>query len=682
MSVGKWNFKRTELLLVGDFNARCPSWNPSDPLSPAGQVLALEFLRLGLHQCVSSPTHLLPDGSLGSTLDLVLLSRPSLLGNVSTLPPLGSSDHLSVLCRIHLTPRRSHESAYVGRKLWCFEKADPDKVIKCLQDADWGPVSTAPDIDTAWSYWQDIILAIADKTIPSKVVKRVKPKNPYVTPCIVQAIKAKRAALRRLKKHPTAANKDSFKLARNRVTHLLRKSERAHATSLHRSLRLSPSASTSSDFWHHMKVLQGKVKTSIIPDLFSPDSSLVTTAAGKADLLNTFFATQTVLPGADTSIPDEASLPFNDRSFSSLSTTPVEVFDVLRSLHEHKAPGFDGLPPRLLKLCAAGIAKSLCVLFNRSFSDGCFPSAWKSALVVPVFKKGARDSPSNYRPIALLPIMSKVMERIVHNKLYSFLQPWFNQHQSGFKKKDGTVAQLIRLVQEWSESLDRSEYVGLVFFDLKRAFDRVWHRGLLTKLRAAGVSGQAYAWFSSFLSGRRQATIVDGAMSEFCDLHAGVPQGAILSPLLFSIYVNDIPSCTSLSGSTNLFADDTSLFVVDQSVSTLSTKLQICVDSLSKWFDSWLLTVNTSKSAVMVIHPKKKASAEVLVSINGCDLPQVSSHRHLGLVINDTLTWSSHVDSVVSKASARIGLLRRLKHRTSALICRDLYQFCIRPVLE
>ena len=360
----------------------------------------------------------------------------------------------------------------------------------------------------------------------------------------------------------------------------------------------------------------------------------------------------------------------------------MEVFDVLRSLHEHKAPGFDGLPPRLLKLCAAGIAKSLCVLFNRSFSDGCFPSAWKSALVVPVFKKGARDSPSNYRPIALLPIMSKVMERIVHNKLYSFLQPWFNQHQSGFKKKDGTVAQLIRLVQEWSESLDRSEYVGLVFFDLKRAFDRVWHRGLLTKLRAAGVSGQAYAWFSSFLSGRRQATIVDGAMSEFCDLHAGVPQGAILSPLLFSIYVNDIPSCTSLSGSTNLFADDTSLFVADQSVSTLSTKLQICVDSLSKWFDSWLLTVNTSKSAVMVIHPKKKASAEVLVSINGCDLPQVSSHRHLGLVINDTLTWSSHVDSVVSKASARIGLLRRLKHRTSALICRDLYQFCIRPVLE
>ena len=125
MSVGKLNFKRTELLLVGDLNARCPSWNPSDPLSAAGQMLAPEFLRLGLHQCVSSPTHFLPDSSLGSTLDLVLLSRPSLLGNVSTLQPLSSSDHLSVLCRIHLTPRRSHESAYVGKKLSCFEKADP-----------------------------------------------------------------------------------------------------------------------------------------------------------------------------------------------------------------------------------------------------------------------------------------------------------------------------------------------------------------------------------------------------------------------------------------------------------------------------------------------------------------------------------------------------------------------------
>ena len=205
-----------------------------------------------------------------------------------------------------------------------------------------------------------------------------------------------------------------------------------------------------------------------------------------------------------------------------------------------------------------------------------------------MFKKGSRDCPGNYRPIALLPVLNKTMERIVHNKVYSFLRPWFNHHQSGFKKRGGTVPQLICLVQQWSEALDHSEYVGVVYFDLKKAFDRVWHRGLLAKLRAAGITCQAYAWFSSFFSGRQQATVVDGAMSEFSALHAGVPQGAILSPLLFSIYVNDVPSCNSTGGSTNLFADDTSLFTVDQDVSTLSTKMQSCVNSVSAWFDKWL----------------------------------------------------------------------------------------------
>ena len=398
--------------------------------------------------------------------------------------------------------------------------------------------------------------------------------------------------------------------------------------------------------------------------------------------MNTFFAQQTVLPGADTSVPDEASLPHNDHSFSTLSTTPVEVFDALAALHEGKAPGLDGLPPGLLNFCAPGIAVSLSALFNRSFSAGYFPSAWKSALVVPVFKKGSRDCPGNYRPIALLPILSKTMERIVHNKVYSFLRPWFNHHQSGFKKRDGTVPQLIRLVQQWSEALDRSEYVGVIYFDLKKAFDRVWHRGLLAKLRAAGITGQAYAWFSSFLSSRQQATVVDGSMSEFSALHAGVPQGAILSPLLFSIYVNDVPSCNSTGGSTNLFADDTSLFTVDQDVSTLSTKMQSCVDSLSAWFDRWLLTVNTAKSAVMVIRSKRKPPVSLSVSIKGCVLPQTPFHRHLGLVVNDTLTWSTHVDSIVSKASSRIGLLRRLKCSTSPLVVRDLYLYCVRPVIE
>ena len=179
------------------------------------------------------------------------------------------------------------------------------------------------------------------------------------------------------------------------------------------------------------------------------------------------------------SVPSSRNGPPSVVSFVSISTTPCEVYDVLKSLKVRKACGLDGLTPGLLRFCAVGVASSLAVLFNRSFSDGVFPTAWKSALVIPVFKKGVRSNSGNYRPIALLSIVSKAMERIVYAKLRSFLGPWLNINQSGFRKRDCTVPQLIRLCQQWSEAVDSSHYVGVVFFDLKKAFDRVWHRGLL-----------------------------------------------------------------------------------------------------------------------------------------------------------------------------------------------------------
>ena len=194
------------------------------------------------------------------------------------------------------------------------------------------------------------------------------------------------------------------------------------------------------------------------------------------------------------------------------------------------------------------------------------------------------------------------MERLVLDKLPLFLNSWLSPAQSGFKKKDGTVSQLTRLTQLWSEAIDNSDYVGVVFFDLSKAFDKVWHKGLLYKLRAAGICGPAYNWFVSFLADRCQATVVDGHQSPFLPLHAGVPQGAILSPLLFSIYMNDIPSPEL---STNLFADDTSVYALGRTEQHLSLSLQSRVDAVCAWFRKWLLTVNSTKFATMVIRSRR-----------------------------------------------------------------------------
>ena len=205
-----------------------------------------------------------------------------------------------------------------------------------------------------------------------------------MTPSLEKIIKDESAAFRKFKHEKSNASRTEFNCLRSKTTHLLRKAARVYATTLHRQTRLHPSPIASTNFWDHMKAISGKVKTTVIPDLQGPDGT-VSTALEKATLLNSFFVNQTILPGADTNVPDVSCINENDSTFTSLHCTPCEVYKILSTLDCHKAPGADGITPRLLRECASGISVSLSLLFNRSFTSGQFPSAWKDALVIPVF---------------------------------------------------------------------------------------------------------------------------------------------------------------------------------------------------------------------------------------------------------------------------------------------------------
>ena len=419
----------------------------------------------------------------------------------------------------------------------------------------------------------------------------------------------------------------------------------------------------------------------MIPDLVDPKSSaVVSSALAKASLLNEFFADQTRLDTGSAS-PDTSSLFPNPDNLTSLHTTPSKVYDVLSHLPVKKAGGLDGITPHLLRACAPGVAVSLASLFNRSFCEGVFPSAWKRALVIPAFKRGDKSNPTNYRPISLLSSVAKVAERIVFDIVYPFISPQLSDRQSGFRKKDGTSLQLIRLVQQWSEAVDDGCYVGVIFFDLKKAFDKVWHDGLLAKLEMLGVRGVALSWFRNYLAGRSQCTDVAGKTSEFTDLHAGVPQGAILSPLLFIAYVNDLPQLAP-SCDVNLFADDTSASVQAKTASALSVKLQTAVAECSTWFDKWFLSINDKKSEFLVVRSRNMKPLSLSLRLNGVDIPQVSVHKHLGVLFNQFLSWSDHVRYVSTGACRKIGLLRRLRTRLGSLVIRQLYCTSIRPAIE
>ena len=446
-------------------------------------------------------------------------------------------------------------------------------------------------------------------------------------------------------------------------------------------MRLNSSPHTAGHFWKFVARVTGKGKSSVIPDLVDPESPTVaTSSSAKATLLNTFFVSQTRL-NTGSATPDMSSLFVNSDSLTSFRTSPVKVFDVLHYLPVRKAGGLDGLTPRLLKDCAPGIAESLACLFNRSFREGCFPKAWKMALVIPAFKRGDKSNPSNYRPISLLSTVGKVAERIVFDITYAFVSPHLSDHQSGFRKKDGTSLQLTRLVQQWSEALDDGYYVGVIFFDLRKAFDKVWHDGLLAKLDAIGVRGSAFDWFKNYLSGRSQCTDVEGHTSPFSDIAAGVPQGAILSPLLFLIYVNDLPS-HACSSEINLFADDTSASVRAKSPSVPSDKLQSAVVECADWFERWHLSVNHQKSELLVIRSRNTKPVPINLCLDRVVIPQVSTRKHLGLQLNEFLSWSPHVRYISTGACRKLGLLRRLRKRLSPLIVQQLYCSSVRPTME
>ncbi len=681
------DFNNHDVILAGDFNATSPTWSPTDSFNPAGSILEPVFLHLGLTQFVDQPTHVRPNAGniCGSTLDLILSSSPTLVSLVECLPPLGRSDHCVLKASFNFqlsTPPRKIRL----RRIWAYDKVDIGSLNNCLQTADWTSLSSAPTIDSAWSAWKSVFWDLVHTHVPSKLLARPRAQAPWMTDVLRGLIKEKRTAFRAFKASPSAELRTRFCEIRNMVTSRLRKAERQYAQSLHRKNKLCETPSSARQFWQFVNNHLGRTKSSVIPDLVQttlPDRAAqqrcVASDAEKAKLLNEFFVSQTILPDSTKLVPTISQQ--NSKSFSRLHTTPSDVYDILNTLKTTKSAGCDDIPPRLLRICAGGISSSLASLFNRSFSESKVPAEWKKARVVPVFKRGDKSLPTNYRPISLLCVISKVQERIVYNKVLRFLNPFLSVKQSGFRKADGAELQLLRLVQQWSEILDKSCYVGAVFFDLRKAFDKVWHDGLLAKLKAAGVSGKAFDWFTDFLVNRMQCTMVGREMSRDLALHAGVPQGAILSPLLFLIYVNDFPHAVQ-AGNSNLFADDTSLFVSSNDSAILERRLQDAIDQAANWFHKWLVSVNTTKSAVLVFRTRKMRFVPVAVHIDSQPIPQQNSHRHLGLELDEFINWNSHTAVLVRKLSSKLGLLFRVRKRLSGTIIRDIYLTCLLPSLE
>ena len=306
----------------------------------------------------------------------------------------------------------------------------------------------------------------------------------------------------------------------------------------------------------------------------------------------------------------------------------------------------------------------------------------KDANVTPVFKKNDKQNKINYRPISLLPNLGKVFERAVFNHLYKYCQDnglltWRN---SGYKPLDSSVNQLVYIAHKIYQSLENGEDVCFVSLDASSAFDRVWHEGLLFKLKCKGVNGKLLEWFRSYLTNRRQRVVIKGQCSKWAYILAGVPQGSILGPLLFLIYIDDI--IKDIESSILLFADDTSIFETISDPVLSFEKLNRDLARLYIWSNQWLVTFNPTKTAYIIFSKKLILPNYPDLYLGGEQIKKVSTHKQLGIVFNNKMTFDDHIKENCSKAMKRVTVLKRLHNKLPRKSKLTVYTAFIRPILE
>ena len=459
---------------------------------------------------------------------------------------------------------------------------------------------------------------------------------------------------------------------RNLTKAKIREAQRNYEKHLVDNLHVNPRP-----FYSYIKSKQ-KVKDTI-GQLKKDDGSFTENNIETATILNSCFESNFVTE--ESTVPLDFAVRIHDSIFNIDLNIP-NIYHKLLALNPNKTPGPDGIHPYVLKMCSANLSKPLYLLFEQSLATGTLPSDWKTANVTPIYKKGVKSDPNNYRPISLTSQVVKVLESLIRDDILKFLfyHRALSEHQHGFLFGRSCLTNLLESLDDWTTILDTGNAVDIVFLDLRKAFDSVPHKRLMMKLSAYGIQGRIAIWLSEFLQGRLQRVVLNQATSDWTSVTSGVPQGSVLGPLLFLLYVNDIPDL--VQSNLKMFADDIKIYRAIYSISD-SLLLQQDLDRLSEWAQKWLLKFSVPKCIVLPLGNFRTTNYTMTDAsdIQTC-LAQVSQTKDLGVWLTDSLRLTLQCQKAANKAMQVMGMIRRsFKYLTKESFLL-LYKSLIRPHLE
>ena len=646
-------------LIIGDINL--PSTDFSVGTSNAkGRPILEAVADKFLENLVDFPTHL-----RGNSLDCALADE-SVKNNVYSVENIGNlsnSDHCLIKIELDFAPKFNRST----EKVFNWHKGDEEGLKNYLESIDFVELFQEKNANTAWLTLKEVIDDSISRYIPL-TARRKQGDPPWMNSYVKRLVNRKQTKWKRYAKNRTNDNFIGYKEAEKECKKGVSAAKRNFERKIAKSGNKRP-------FNAYVKS-KTKSRTNVGP--LKVNDALITDNKDMAKILNEYFTSvfSREQPGE---VPPADKL-HAESNLSNIVFTAEKVKKKLQALKPNSAPGPDKISPRFLKNNAEAMAPALAIIFNKSMEEGSVPCDWKLANVTPIFKKGKKGDPGNYRPVSLTSVPCRVMESCMRDDVVDHLvrNALIKDSQHGFMRNKSCTTNLLEFLETVTAANDNGHAVDVVYLDFSKAFDKVPHPRLVEKFKAHGIAGKVLGWVQAWLTGRQQRTVLNGEASDWADVDSGVPQGSVFGPLAFVIYINDIDNVTRLITIMNKFADDTKCGQVIMSPGDIAI-LQKCLDDLVDWADKWGMSFNLTKCKVMHVG---RTNPMAVYTMSGHTMDSIDFERDIGVKVHKSLRPSLQCSEAANRANAVLGQVSRAFHFRDRRVFVQLYKQYVRPHLE
>ena len=646
-------------IIIGDLNFPDIDWETGTSGSRGRNFFEATTGRF-MEQHVQEPTHL-----SGNVLDLILCDQEGIISSVKTLGRIGKSDHETVSFEIIVDGKEEEE----GRESWNFRKARFKEMRETMGLMDWRKELEGKEANTMWIFIRGYLKCLMERFIPKRKMNR-KAEPKWMNAEIHQCILKKRKAWKRWKETGREVDKAEYKKREGEVKRKVRQSKNRTEREIMKYRKSDPKL-----FYSYVN--RSKLVRNRIGPLLTPDNKLIVDPKQQAQILNGYFGS--VFTRSSSQLPTTTPRDPDAQTIKDIWVSEGCVEKAIDQLNENSASGPDEIPSRVIKELKQQLLKPLTILFTESLKSGKIPEEWRLAEVVPIFKKGRRSEPGNYRPVSLTVTVGKLLERIVKDQIVNHLETnnLISNSQHGFRSGRSPQTNLIEYLNTTTKWLDEGKSFDVLYLDFAKAFDVVSHGRLVLKLRMFGIEGRLLKWLEDWLAGRKQRVRVEGKYSDWEDVLSSVVQGSVLGGTLFDIFIDDIDVAAFLAWIWK-FADDSKvakLIANDKD----GQEMQSIINNLAQWAAKWEMRFNVGKCKVLHMGNKNPRNEYFL---NGLKLESAEEEKDLGVWIGSSLKPTKQCATAAKAANFAMGQLLRSFHYRKKANLIPLYKTFVRPRLE